>query len=389
MESSVDQALGRVALVLRLIGAVWMALLATVYGVGGGMMAPEASFAVTAIGVGWALVAWRGGWIDRPRGDPRVGLVLDVAVTSVVILGPGLLGETVTFSGGYPFGALVVGLAAAGRRGVVVTGAVLCGATLASGVVIGGPSLPFVVGNLLLYILGAVALSMGLDVIRTNERRARSAEAALAVAEERASTATHLHDSVLQTLALVQRRADDAGAVRSLVRRQERELRDWLFPDAVGFATAAAVPERPAPAVAGRLGRALEVQAEEVEERYGVAVAVVMVGGAAQLPVEDDERTGLRALVLAAREAMTNAAVHAGVDTVDVFAQTEPDCVAVYVRDRGSGFDLAAVPSDRQGVRGSIIGRMDRAGGSAAVRTRPGSGTEVQLRMPHHQGDDT
>lgn len=378
MESSVDAALGRVALVLRQIGAVWMAALTTVYGLSGQVDVPLVAVATTAVGVGWAVLAWLSGWMRRAAGHDWGLLAVDLGVTVAVIIVPALAGEASSYTGGYPFAALVVALAAAGRRGVVVATAVLSAATLVALGLVGRELSPVVLSNLLLYVLGAVALWLGVEVIRANERRARRAEAALAVAEERAATATHLHDSVLQTLALVQRRADDAGAVRSLARRQERELREWLFP-----------PDPDEGAEHGQprlLGPALEAHAEEVEERYGVAVRVVAVGQAARLALPADDAEGLCALVLAAREAMANAAAHAEVASVDVFAELEAGAVTAYVRDRGPGFDLAAVPADRQGLRGSIVGRVERAGGSATITTEPGRGTEVRISIPHDAG---
>jgi len=180
--------------------------------------------------------------------------------------------------------------------------------------------------------------------------------------EERAEMAAHLHDSVLQTLALVQQRAEDPRTVAALARRQERELRGWLS-------------RRAAPGEASSLAGALEGAAGEVERDHGVAVEVVAVGDA-QL----DERG--RALVAAAREAMVNAAKFGGGSTVDVYAEVDDGAVQVFVRDRGPGFDVAAVPPDRRGVRESIVGRMERHGGRAAVRSGPGEGTEVELVLP-------
>ena len=180
--------------------------------------------------------------------------------------------------------------------------------------------------------------------------------------EERAEMAAHLHDSVLQTLALVQQRADDPRTVAALARRQERELRAWLS-------------RRAAPGTASRLSGALEGAASEVERDHGVAVEVVAVGDA-----DLDERG--RALVAAAREAMVNAAKFGGGSPVDVYAEVADGAVEVYVRDRGPGFDPAAVPADRRGVRESIVGRMERHGGRAAVRSAPGEGTEVELALP-------
>ena len=177
--------------------------------------------------------------------------------------------------------------------------------------------------------------------------------------QERAEMAAHLHDSVLQTLALVQRRAAEPQEVAALARSQERELRAWLA-------------GRPAPGQAARLAAALEGAAAEVEERHGVPVEVVAVGDA---PL--DSRA--EAVVAAAREAMTNAAKFGGGSTVDVYAESTRERIEVFVRDRGPGFVPADVPADRRGVRESIVGRMDRHGGRARITSAPGSGTEVEL----------
>jgi signal transduction histidine kinase len=180
--------------------------------------------------------------------------------------------------------------------------------------------------------------------------------------QERAEVAAHLHDSVLQTLALVQKRADDPREVAALARRQERELRTWL----------SGAPEHPA----GErwLAAALQVAAQEVEESRGVAIDVVAVGDA---PLDRDGE----ALVAAAREAMLNAAKFAGdAGAVAVYAEAGEERLEVFVRDRGPGFDVAAVPADRRGVRESIVGRMERHGGRAAIHAAPGGGgTEVEL----------
>ena len=176
--------------------------------------------------------------------------------------------------------------------------------------------------------------------------------------QERAELAAHLHDSVLQTLALVQKRAGDPRAVANLARRQERELRAWLDGG------------RPDPGES--LASALEAAAAEVEETHGVPIDVVAVGDA---PV--DERA--TALVAAAREALVNAAKFAGGAPVQLYAEVGEDRTEVFVRDRGPGFDPAAVPDDRRGLRESIYGRMDRHGGRAVVHSSPGAGTEVEL----------
>jgi signal transduction histidine kinase len=178
--------------------------------------------------------------------------------------------------------------------------------------------------------------------------------------QERADMAAHLHDSVLQTLALIQKHAGDGRTVATLARAQERDLRAWLYGDQAPPDTS--------------VGSALKAAAAEVEDAHGVPVEVVVVGDTAS-----SDRT--RALVLAAREAMVNAARHSGADHVDVYAECSGQSTEVFVRDRGRGFDQDGVPEDRLGVRNSIRDRMRRHGGSASIRSSPGEGTEVRLVM--------
>jgi phage shock protein PspC (stress-responsive transcriptional regulator)/signal transduction histidine kinase len=193
-------------------------------------------------------------------------------------------------------------------------------------------------------------------------RRLGDERAARIRSQERAEVAAHLHDSVLQTLAMVQKHSDDPREVSTLARRQERELRDWL--------SGKSGEERER-----SLAGALEAVAAEVEEQHGVAIEAVTVG---DRPL--DER-GL-ATVGAAREAMVNAVRYAGDDgPVRMFAEITSKSTQVFVRDRGPGFELDRVPDDRRGVRDSILGRMERSGGQARVRSGPGEGTEVELRM--------
>jgi signal transduction histidine kinase len=190
-------------------------------------------------------------------------------------------------------------------------------------------------------------------------------------ANERAEVAAHLHDSVLQTLCLIQRSAGDRAATISLARRQERELRDWLFGKAGGKSSDGQGAVGPA----GDFRAALAELASQVEEMHGVPVEVVVVGEAAV-----DER--LATTLSAAREALVNAAKHSGAARIDVYAELGATAVELFVRDTGRGFDGGSVPSDRRGVSESIVGRMQRAGGQASISSRPGSGTEVALTMP-------
>ena len=182
--------------------------------------------------------------------------------------------------------------------------------------------------------------------------------------QERADLAAHLHDSVLQTLALIQKNAQDGTTVARLARSQERDLRSWLY---VGEATDEST-------VAG----ALRGLAAAAEDTHGVSVDVVNVG---DCPLVE----GLRAVVNATREAVTNAAKHAGTGQIDVYAEVSPAAVDVFVRDRGRGFDLDQVAEDRHGLRHSIIDRMERHGGTATVQSTPGEGTEVRLHLPRQE----
>ncbi len=178
--------------------------------------------------------------------------------------------------------------------------------------------------------------------------------------EERAEVAAHVHDSVLHTLTLIQRNAHDSREVTRLARSQERELRNWLYqPKQDADATLAAAVRR--------------VAAEE-EDAHGVPIEIVCVG-------DCDLDESLGALLQAARQAMVNAARYSGAPVISVYAEVEPDEVTVFIRDRGKGFDMDAVPADRMGIRQSIIGRMERNGGGARIRTEPGDGTEVMLTM--------
>ncbi|MEU5548662.1 MULTISPECIES: ATP-binding protein [unclassified Micromonospora] len=179
--------------------------------------------------------------------------------------------------------------------------------------------------------------------------------------QERAELAAMVHDQVLHTLALIQRNASDVKAVQRLARGQERSLRNWLY--------------KPTASPTERFAAALEQAAAEVEDTFAITVEAVVVGDR-----DTDERVG--AIVAAAREALVNAARHAGVQTVSLYAEVEPDQVSVFVRDRGAGFDPDTVEDHRHGVRGSIIGRMKRHGGRAEIRSGPGEGTEVRLILP-------
>jgi signal transduction histidine kinase len=248
-----------------------------------------------------------------------------------------------------------------GGGGLIAFGAIGLAAVYAP---VGGGSIAAVINGLLfaLLALAGVALVTApllwrmFGVLR-QEREARIRE------QERAEFAAMVHDQVLHTLALIQRNTATGTEAHRLARSQERTLRNWLY--------------RPTGSPSESFAAALEQVAAEVEDSYAITVEVVVVGAE---PGGGGERT--EALVAAAREALVNAARHARVSTVSVYAEVEPDQISVFVRDRGVGFDPAGVDPGRHGVRGSIVGRMQRHGGRAEIISAPGEGTEVRLQLP-------
>jgi signal transduction histidine kinase len=210
-------------------------------------------------------------------------------------------------------------------------------------------------------LLGPVALKLFRQLRAEEQRRAQS--------EAKADVASHLHDSVLQSLALIQKRAHSSNDVVMLARRQERELREWLYGKPVQAETS--------------LRGALEQVANELESDHGVPIDIVTVGGDVAL-VATDRGTyeGLTGLVQAAREAIANAARHSGTAKVAVYVEVEREQVTVFVRDTGRGFDRSLVEATRRGVSESIEGRMRRLGGTVRIRSTKDVGTNVELILP-------
>ena len=240
---------------------------------------------------------------------------------------------------------------------IVVAGGVvtLIAANVSPGVVFDGVLPAALVAGGLALILGPWIAVLARD--RWEERWLRVR------ADERAEVAAHLHDSVLQTLALIQR-TDDPSRVAALARRQERELRDWLY------AEESDPSER-------TLRTAIEQAASEVEDLHGVRIDVVSVGDA----VLD---VSLESLVAATGEAMTNAARWSGREQFSLFVEVGEEVAEAFVRDTGIGFDPAVLGDHRVGIRESIVGRMRRAGGECEIHSTPGEGTEVHLRLVRH-----
>jgi signal transduction histidine kinase len=328
-------------------------------------------FALLAFASGAGIVAYLGAWALLPapgteapsRGRRVVGVVLLVWSAILTMRGLGLADSLV-----WPLALAAAGLALAGgaaRAGLDERRARIAGVVLVVGgiaVFVGGSArgtvttllAPGAVGVALLLVVGPWGWRLARERDAERSERIRT--------QERADLAARVHDSVLQTLALIQREPGDARRVATLARRQERELRAWLYPDRE-------------PAAVGTLADALEASAAEIEELHGVRVELVRTGDAPA-----DGR--VRALVLAAREAMANAAKHSGADEISVFADATPDHVALFVRDRGRGFHPDAVPTDRRGIAHSIRERMERVGGRARIVSSPGEGTEVELELP-------
>lgn len=310
------------------------------------------------------------------RAAVRVGFALQFAGVATLLYAIGLAPQTgITIVATLvAIGTALLWRAAAGARQERDTprSSVAAGARIAAGMVllclgaaislrpdgVGSLGVALVVAGV---VAGGAALLFG-PSLRQARREAQAERSERIRADERAAVAARLHDSVLQTFAVIQRLDDASPRVQGLARTQERELRAWLY--------GGEQPDGPA-----TLASALRHATEEVELMAGVAVDLVQPTDA---PVDDD----VLALVQAAREAMLNAARHAEVKEVSVLARVTPDALTIYVRDRGIGFDQAAVGEDRRGVRDSIVGRMQRHGGTAVVTTAPGEGTEVELQLP-------
>jgi signal transduction histidine kinase len=320
------------------------------------------TFALLAFAGGAGIVAYTGAWMALPREGGQVpsrrrrvlGLVALAFAGVLSLRGLGLSDSLV-----WPAALCGVGFVLARRRPYAIPGLLLLAVGIvlfveqnASGDGSGSVVEPSAVAIALLLVLGPWAWRLAVE--RDAERAARIRS------EERAEMAARVHDSVLQTLALIQREGDDPRRVAALARRQERELRAWLYSGAR--------------LEGASLASAIDAAAAEVEELHGVPVELVRTG---DVPL--DER--VEALVLAAREAMANAARHSGADEVSAFVDVGDDEIAVYVRDRGSGFDPDAVEAGSHGIAESIRGRMARAGGTAELTSSPNGGTEVELRL--------
>ena len=334
--------------------------------------------ALTALSLlgGVGALAYAGLWIFTPALDDapssrRSPLSLGLVALALAGSAVGVLGV----SGASPSAAVPLAVVAIGAvlawlaydRGLntpVGLVAVAAGAALVLGGVVvaavtweSGSGSAIVATALTLVGFGALVVPLVLKLWRSLSQE----QAAKAVSEERAEIAARLHDSVLQTLALIQKRAEEPREVTRLARAQERELRAWLF-------------DAPSAAPTTCFG-ALEAACGEVEDLFDLRVSPVTVGEDAGLT------ESAKLLIQAAREAMVNAGKHAGVNAVDVYAELLAGELSIFVRDRGVGFDVEDIPADRHGIRDSIRARVESVGGRVRISSIPGEGTEVELTV--------
>lgn len=348
------------------------------------------SFGLLVLAGGWGLILYAAAWVlitffqpkDRihyvPAPKAATSIHCHLAIAMVVLgtllglrtLGVGFVDEVVIPVGFVFLGFLVAWTRQSEDGGISAIVRIGAGVMVAVGGILTVVATTLSVTDALLFVGTVAAIAGGLGIIIApsmvrvgkdfDEERQRRVRA-----DERARISAHLHDSVLQTLTLIQRHNHDPHRTAQLARQQERELRSWLYK---------AGPAEPGTT---RLGPALEAVAASAEDNHGVQVDVVVVGD-----THDIIPAAIVDLVAATGEATNNAARHAKVDKVDIYAERSPTGIEVFVKDAGVGFTPSLVDSDRHGIRESIIGRMERAGGTANVVAEPGSGTEVELFLP-------
>ncbi|HJU80460.1 MAG TPA: hypothetical protein VJ796_01810 [Acidimicrobiia bacterium] len=349
----------RIAGGARLIGLAWMMVLVMVALARDAMGRPGVGWVLVGLSAVWAVVAAIDQVRDRPA-DPWWITSGDAGLAAFALVAPEIAGSSDLFYGGFP-GIAVVAAAARQRSVGWVVAALLSVVTIARFQIADVSQALAQLSALVTYGMLAAIVGWAVHVIYRTDDARRRAEDQQARAEEKATLAAHLHDSVLQTLALVQREASDSTRVAALARRQEQELRGWLYGSSDGQAAG--------------LARSLELAASELEEAYGGKVEVVAVG---DTPVEGSAK----AILAAGREGMLNALKHSGTNRIDVYLEVLAQNIKLFVRDRGVGFNRVAVPADRAGIRDSIEGRIRAVGGKVEIRSPSGQGTELRIEVP-------
>jgi len=367
VQADLETSLRRIVVGYRAIAAVWLLILAVITVRDPVTERPEIVWAVVGVVMVWSAVTIGASYRTPQVLSSWAFLVVDALIAAGTLIGPDLAGSA-NFYGGYPISAVVLSVFGRGLWMAVATVSVLSITAiwrLTQGANAGDVTV--VSSTLLVYPFIAAPVIWGVGVLRRFQRLRNEAETALEQergerirAEERSEMAAHLHDSVLQTLALIQRSSGDKEAVVTLARGQERDLRTWLFGNR--------------PSVIDRFEDAVVAMCAEVEESYQTPIEVVVVG--------DTEMTDqLQALLAAGREATINASRHADSPYISVYAELSDVKAELFVRDRGRGFDIDTVPEERQGIRSSIKDRMRRHGGEATIVSTSGVGTEVTLKM--------
>lgn len=363
----IDLTIRRVFIGYRVVAALWLVSLGVVELITGD---PEQRGVVVATMIG--TIVWAAITVVVHARAARLlrmwaWLALDAGAAAWALMAP-LVAGSGDFYGGYPMSAIFLAASARGMLGGLTSSMVVAGGELVRWMTENPVEVTTSLARVINYLFAGAVASWAIGLLRSSDLRRHTAEEALASererrgrAEERAEVASHLHDSVLQTLSLIQQNSTRPQEVVVLARSQERDLRGWLFEGA--------------PPGQG-LGLMEEVRAlcTEVEQRHHVPIELVTVGDAPA-----DERLG--ALLRAGREAVVNAAVHSGAESVSVYAEATGERISMFIRDRGSGFDVQGVSEDRRGISDSIIGRMARHEGTVAIRSIPGQGTEVELVM--------
>lgn len=362
-ELPVDATLKRIVVLFRILGWAWMLLLVVLTPIEDDGADITITFAAIALATVWTgVTVWAAQRSDR-LGAPWFAAA-DFAVALLIGAASTAAGAQDLFHGGYPMSSLAVIAYAAGLRWTIIGALVLAAEQVVVHIVDDRGDIP-AAGSVTFLVFGLL-LGWGFDALRDQERRRLAvqdeldrARAAQVRHEERIDLANRLHDSVLQTLSVLRRDADDADQVRYLARRQERQLRQTIseYRSTYGVSSRAA----------------LQGICDEVEDVHRIEIDTV-IRGDAEL---NETQT---AVLAAAKEALTNAAKHSGTRVVDLYAELDPTRIEVYVRDRGRGFDVSGTAG--RGIDHSVRERLASIGGEATVRSAPGEGTDVELRWP-------
>lgn len=367
----VNATLRRVAVIFRLLGWAWMLLLVVVTLLTDDGADPVVAIAAMILATVWTVVTLRVAGFHETLSRPSF-VIADGVVGLVILSASAIAGAEHFFHGGYPMSWLGVAAYAWGFRGAAPGSlAFVIGQIVVDLFDRRGQAVP-IAGSVTFFVFAVVAgwafsaLRDG-DAARMRTSEALEREQELRVQEqrrraryeERVELADRLHDSVLQTLVVLRRDAADAGQVRYLARRQERELRQTI-------------EEYRSPHTSS-LRAALLGESGEIEDLYRVDVDAVVRGDA-------ETEDGFEGAVAATHEALANAAKHSGESTIDLYAELNGPCVSIFVRDKGVGFDKARVSPGR-GLENSLLRRIEGAGGSVQINSSSGEGTEIAITI--------